>query len=86
MADTPSPDSAADVKRWAENRRIANAVEVRELRTIWNTTEMSFSALQQLLQLYTSVNGWPPPDDAAGARDQAAVWEQFARLRSRLRP
>jgi len=86
MGDIPSPGTAADIKRWAENRRTANAVEVRELRTAWGTPEKAFSAFVQMLGLYARVNGWPPPDDPIDRRDQEAVWRRFDKLRSRLSP
>jgi hypothetical protein len=75
-----------DVRRWVENRRIANAVEVRELRTTWNSPKRSLAAANQMLALYARVNGWPPPDDAIRWRNNLAVWDRFARLRARMRP
>jgi hypothetical protein len=84
-ATKPGIGHPDDVRRWAVNRRIANAVEVRELRTTWNTTDRSFAAALQLLALYAAVNGWPPPDDPVGRRETAAVRDRFVRLRNRLR-
>jgi hypothetical protein len=74
-----------DVRRWAENRRIANAAEVRDLRTTWNSAERSFWAARELLALFASVNGWPPPADPRREREAAAVRDRFLTLRVRLR-
>jgi hypothetical protein len=81
MADAPPPGTAADIKRWAENRRIANAVEVQELRTTWGTSTRSFAAFLQMLALYAAVNGWPPPASPVDQREDLVVWDRFARLR-----
>lgn len=74
-----------DVRRWAENRRIANALEVRDLRTTWNSPDRSFWAASELLALFASVNGWPPPADPRREREAAAVRDRFLTLRKRLR-
>jgi hypothetical protein len=74
-----------DVRRWAENRRIANALEVRDLRTTWNSPDRSFWAAQALLALFASLNGWPPPADARRDREADAVRDRFLTLRTRLR-
>ena len=74
-----------DVRRWAENRRIANAIEVRDLRTTWNSAERSFWAARELVALFASVNGWPPPADPRREREAAAVRDRFLILRTRLR-
>jgi hypothetical protein len=75
-----------DVRRWAENRRIANALEVRDLRTTWNSAERSFWAARALLGLFASINGWPATQDARREREADAVRDRFLTLRRRLRP
>jgi len=82
----PFIGSPEDVRRWAENRRIANALEVRDLRTTWNSPQRSFWAAQSLLALFASVNGWPPPEDPRRERAADAVRNRFLTLRRRLRP
>jgi hypothetical protein len=81
MADTPSPGTAADVKRWAENRRIANVLEVRELATTWGVPARSIAAAIELSALWESLHGWPPPPSPVDRRDDLVVWDRFARLR-----
>jgi len=85
MAGAFPPDTASDVRRWAENRRIANAVEVRELVTAYRDPSRSFDAALQLLRLWASLHGWPPREQPAENRAQLAVWDRFVSLRSRLR-
>ena len=75
-----------DVRRWAENRRIANAIEVRDRRTTWNSAERSFWAARALLGLFASINGWPPTQDARRECEADAVRDRFLTLRRRLRP
>ena len=84
-AAKPGIDDPADVRRWAENRRIANAIEVRDLRTKWNSPDRSFWAACELLALFASVNGWPPPADPRRERESAAVRDRFLTLRKRTR-
>ena len=81
MSETPSPGTAADVRRWDENRRIANAVEVRELRTTWGTPERSIAAAFALAHLWESLHGWPPEESAADRREDLAGWDRWARPR-----
>ena len=73
--------SAADVRRWAEDRRIANAVEVRDLETEWATPERSIAAALDLMDLWATLHGWPPPEDPIDVLQDHEVWERFARLR-----
>jgi hypothetical protein len=86
--DEPKPfiGNAEDVRRWAENRRIANALEVRDLRTTWNSPDRAFWAARALLGLFASINGWPPPQDLRREREADAVRDRFLTLRRRLRP
>ena len=81
MADAPPPGTAADVKRWAENRRIANAVEVRELATTWGVPARSIAAAIELSALWESLHGWPPPASPVDQREDLVAWGRFARLR-----
>ena len=81
----PFVGNPEDVRRWAENRRIANALEVRDLRTTWNSPGRSFWAACELLVLFASVNGWPPPADPRREREAAAVRDRFVTLRKRPR-
>ena len=73
--------SPEDVRRWAENRRIANAVEVRDLMAHWGEPERSVQAHFALLDLWAELHGWPPPESPIDCRDDLVVWERFARLR-----
>jgi hypothetical protein len=82
----PFVGSPEDVRRWAENRRIANDLEVRDLRTTWNSPEKAFWAAQALLGLYASLNGWPAPQDSRREREADAVRDRFLTLRRQLRP
>jgi hypothetical protein len=86
--DEPKPfiGPSEDVRRWAENRRIVNALEVRDLRITWNSPDRSFWAARALLALFASINGWPPPEDARREREADAVRDRFLTLRRRLRP
>jgi len=84
-APTPGIGDPSDVRRWAENRRIANALEVRDLRTTWNSPDRSFWAACELLALFAGVNGWPPPADPRRERESAAVRDRFLALRMRTR-
>jgi hypothetical protein len=70
-----------DVRRWAENRRLANAIEVRDLIEYWGEPDRSVQALFELLDLWAAIHGWPPPEDPIDVRDDLVVWERFARLR-----
>jgi hypothetical protein len=85
--DEPKPfvGTPEDVRRWAENRRIGNALEVRDLRTTWNTPERSFWATNALLGLFASINGWPPPANPRREREAAAVRDRFLTLRKLTR-
>ena len=50
MSETkPFVGHPEDVRRWAENRRIVNALEVRDLRTTWNSPDKAFWAARALL-------------------------------------
>ena len=81
MTHTPSPGTPADVKRWAENRRIANLLEVRELATTWGIPARSIAAAIELSTLWESLHGWPPPACPADQREDLVAWDRFARLR-----
>ena len=81
VADTGFVGTPADVRRWAENRRIANAVEVRELTETWGTSERAVSAAMQMLRLFESIHGWPPPFDPIDWEQNLRAWERWARLR-----
>ncbi len=70
-----------DVRRWAENRRIANVVEVRDLIEHWGEPQRSVQAAFELLNLWGALHGWPPPEDPIDRREDAVVRERFARLR-----
>jgi hypothetical protein len=74
------------IRRWAENRQAASAVEARELSVSGCTASQSFSVALGLLELYVGLHGWPPPDDPVDERDNIETWNRFARLRARLRP
>jgi len=77
----PLVDRPEDVRRWAENRRIANAIEVRELLQHWGEPERSVQAFFELTNLWAALHGWPPPESPVDRRDNLMVWERFARLR-----
>lgn len=81
MADMPSPGTAADVKRWAESRRMANLLEVRELATTWGVPARSIAAAIELSALWESLHGWPPPASLVDQREDLVAWDRFARLR-----
>lgn len=70
-----------DVRRWAENRRIANVLEVRDLMAHWGEPERAVQAHFELLNLWAELHGWPPPESPVDRRDNLVVWERFARLR-----
>jgi len=69
------------LRRWVENHRAANQLEVRELATTWGSPEQAIAAAMALHTLYVRLHGWPPPDDPIETRDDLIVWERFARLR-----
>ena len=70
-----------DVRRWAENRRIANVLEVRDLMAHWGEPERAVQAHFELLNLWQALHGGPPPESPIDRRDNLLVWERFARLR-----
>jgi hypothetical protein len=69
------------LRRWVENHRVANQLEIRELATTWGSPEQSIAAAMALHTLYVRLHGWPPPDDPIETREKLIVWERFARLR-----
>ncbi len=74
-------DDRADIRRWHRNRALANDLDVRDLETTWGTPANSIAAALELLNLWGTLHGWPPPDDPVDARDDLVVWDRFARLR-----
>ena len=80
-ATGPSIGRPEDVRRWAENRRIANALEVRDLLEYWGEPQRSIQAAFELMNVWTALHGWPPPEGTLDRREAAVVQERFARLR-----
>ena len=80
----PFVGNPEDVRRWAENRRIANALEVRDLLEYWGEPERSVQAAFELMNLWGRLHGWPPPESSLDRREDAVVRERFARLRRRF--
>ena len=74
------------IRRWAEDRNAASAVEARELSASVGTPSQWFGTALTLLALYAEMHGWPPPPDPVDERDNLQVWERFSRLRARLHP
>lgn len=82
MGDTkPLVDRPEDVRRWAEDRRIANVLEVRDLMAHWGEPERAVQAHFELLNLWETLHGWPPPESPVDRRENLLVWERLARLR-----
>lgn len=81
MRTARSPGSAADIRRWCENRKLANALEVRDLATTWGSPAQSIRAALELLDVYATLHGWPPPDDPIDREQDLAAWDRLARLR-----
>ena len=78
---TPPVGNPEEVRRWAENRRIANTVEVRDQIEQWGDPQRSVQAAFELMNLWGALHGWPPLEDAIDRREDAVVRERFARLR-----
>lgn len=73
-----------EIRRWVTARRGAAARERAEVRHAGAGAD-SVGAALALVALTGRLHGWPVPDDPVTAREDAAMYERWARLRRRLR-
>jgi len=76
----------ADLRRWVDNRRAVARVVQAHLADAWGPPAQAITAALSLIALDGRLRGWPPPADPVTDREDEAMWERFARLRTRLVP
>ena len=73
-----------DIRRWAENHRAAAARELREVRPL--SPSDAFASAMALLEFDERLNGSPfERNDPVTAREDAAMYEAWTKLRARWR-
>lgn len=75
---------AEDLRRWIEGWREAERRVRLEARSGPPAADPILAALS-LIALAGQLHGWPPPDDPVSRREDALMYERWARLRRRLR-
>lgn len=74
----------ADLRRWVEDRRAVARLERAHLADAWGPPAQAIASALSLIALEGRLRGWPPPADPVTDCEDQAMWERFARLRTRL--
>ena len=74
----------ADLRRWVDDRRVVARLEQAQLADTWGPPAQAIRSALSLIALEGRLHGWPPPADPVTEREDQAMWERFARLRTRL--
>lgn len=76
--------SAADLRRWAENLRVASERERQEVRASGRFIEDPSAAALELIAIAEQMYGWPVPPDLTRQREDEIAWETWTQLRRAL--
>ena len=75
----------AALLEWIASRQAAEARERQELREAGANPEQSVAQMLALIALWERLHGWPAPEDPVTAREDAAMYETWSRLRAAAR-
>jgi hypothetical protein len=76
----------ADIRRWVEQRRLAERREQQESAGKVPPPAEAFARGLRMIALAGELHGWPLPEDESSRLEDHQAYARWARLRARLTP